>query len=89
MYNLVLYSYGAVEDSLIPLPLDQAISNPFTTKFDPDNYYQISVTAENCAGGSGSVNSETFVLLGQLMFYVLLAIIIGDFTGFFCFRNTD
>ena len=64
MYNLVLYSYGAVEDSLTLLSLDEATSTPFATKFIPDNYYQISVTAENCAGGSGSVNSKTFVLLG-------------------------
>ena len=86
MYTLVLYSNG--EESLYLLSPALAISIPFSTKFLLDNYYQISVTAENCAGGSGSVNSETFVLLGQLMFYVLLAIIIGDSTVVSCFRNT-
>ena len=67
MYNLSLNSNEAVEDSLIPLPLDEARSTNFSTKFNPDNYYNISVTADTCAGGSGNVESKTFVLLGQLI----------------------
>ena len=70
IYNLTLYSNEVVVDSLDPRTLDQARSTNFSTKFNPDNYYQISVTAENCAGGSGNVDSETFVLLGQLIYLV-------------------
>ena len=64
LYDLTLHSNEAEVDSLNLLTPAEAISTPFATKFNLDNYYHISVTAENCAGGSGSVNSKTFVLLG-------------------------
>lgn len=67
MYNLVLHSNGAEVESLYLLSPALAISTPFTTKFNPDNYYHISATADTCAGGSGSVDSKTFVLFGQLI----------------------
>ena len=64
LYNLILHSNGTEVDSLNLLTPAETISTPFATKFNLDNYYHISVTAENCAGRSGSVSSKTFVLIG-------------------------
>ena len=66
-YNLTLHINGTTE-TLSNVPISQVNSTAFSNKFLLDTYYRISVSAINCTGGSGSVFSKTFVLLGYYRF---------------------